>query len=410
MPSSVKSSQPAPWGISAKMARALADNWRVRILAELSVRPLSPSRFAEEVGGELTHISRCFRQLAEWGYIEVIEERTGRRRGAAIEHVYRGIQRAHFDTESWETLPREGRNAVSHAAVGSYFARLGEAVNGGTFDAEIDRHLSWDSVVLDAVSWDQLGGWLDDVLDWLPELAVEASARIARSGEAPIPTIVGLSAFRSPQSPATMLQVSRYHEEAPSPSNEGDDFAFGPAMAKALSNNWRCRILMELTHRPLSPSQFVEEIGGSMTHVSRCFRELAELGFVEVFEERPGGRRGGGVERIYRCLRRPYFNSATWETLPKLVREEMSQSFLASYVDRVVEAMAADTFDADAGRHFSWKPVQLDYIAWRQVGVRLDQILSDLPQLERESVARSADLEALIPTIVGLASFRSPTG
>jgi DNA-binding transcriptional ArsR family regulator len=392
------------------MARALADSWRVRILAELSVRSMSPSRFADEVGGELTHISRCFRQLAEWGYIEIVEERPGRRSGAAIEHVYRGIQRAHFDVASWRALPREGRNAVSHAAVSSYFARVSEAVHAGTFDEEIDRHLSWDSLALDEDAWRQLGRRLDEVLDWLPELSVEASGRLPDSGEEPIPTIVGLSAFRSPQSPVTMLQASRFHEEPPLPSNDEIDFAFGPAMAKALSNNWRCRILMELTHRPVSPSQFVEEVGGSMTHISRCFRELAELGLVEVFEERPGGRRGGGVERIYRCLRRPYFDAKTWETLPRLVREEMSQSFLGSYVDRVVEAMAADTFDADEGRHFSWKPVLLDRIAWREVGERLDEILTDLPELERESVARAADLEDLIPTIVGLASFRSSAG
>jgi DNA-binding HxlR family transcriptional regulator len=410
MPSSVKILTPAPWGISAKMAKALADHWRVRILAELSVRPMSPSSFAEEAGGELTHISRCFRQLADWGYIEVVERRPGRRRGAAIEHVYRGIQRAHFDTASWNAVPREGRNAVSYAAVSSYFARVSEAVDAGTFDTEVDRHLSWDSLALDKEAWGRLGRRLDDVLEWLPELAVESSRRLDDSGEEPIPTVVGLSAFRSPQSPVTMLQVTRFHDQAPAPSDVEFEFAFGPAMAKALSNNWRCRILLELTHRPLSPSQFVEEIGGSMTHIARCFRELAELGLVEVFEQRPGGRHGGGVERIYRCLRRPYFDATTWETLPRLVREEMSQSFLNSYLDRVVEAMATDTFDAEEDRHFSWKPVLLDRAAWREVSGRLDEILTDLPELEQESVARTPELDSLIPTIVGLASFRSPAG
>jgi DNA-binding transcriptional ArsR family regulator len=390
------------------MARALADNWRVRILAELSVRPMSPSQFADEVGGELTHISRCFRQLARWGYIEVLEERAGRRRGAAIEHVYRGIQRAHFDTATWTGVPRSGRDAVSRAAISSYLARLSEAVNAGTFDQEANRHLSWDAVALDRQAWRQLGQDLDAALDSLPELAVETARRLDGSTGEAIPSVVGLAAFRSPQSPVAMLHASRFHADPPAPSEGSVDFAFGPAMAKALSNNWRCRILMELTHRPLSPSQFVEEIGGSMSHVSRCFRELAQLGLVEVFEERKGGRRGGGVERIYRCLRRPYFDTATWETLPLLVREEMSQSFLNSYVDRVMEAVEANTFDAEADRHFSWKPVLLDGKAWHEIGARLNEILFSLPDLERESVARCSSLENLIPTIVGLACFRSP--
>ncbi|HEU4463096.1 MAG TPA: winged helix-turn-helix domain-containing protein, partial [Solirubrobacterales bacterium] len=185
------------------MARALADSWRVRILSELSLRPMSPSQFVEEVGGELTHIARCFRQLAEWNFVEVVEERPGRRRGAAIEHVYRGIQRAHFDTATWKTVSRSERDTWSRTAVSAYFARIAEAVEGGTFDAEIDRHVSWDGVALDRPAWLTLGGRLDQVLEWLPELAVEADRRLQDSAGERIPTVVGLSAFRSPQSPTT---------------------------------------------------------------------------------------------------------------------------------------------------------------------------------------------------------------
>ena len=183
MPGEVKNDEPTAFGISARMAKALADPWRVRILAELSVRPLSPSRFVEQVGGELTHISRCFRQLADWGYIEVVEERPGRRRGAAIEHVYRGIQRAYFDTSTWEGIPRSARDAASRSAVNSYFARIAEAVEAGTFDHEVDRHLSWDGVVLDKQAWRQLGDRLDDVLAWLSELEVEALSRLGPGRE-----------------------------------------------------------------------------------------------------------------------------------------------------------------------------------------------------------------------------------
>lgn len=405
MSNPVKRKEPAAFGISARMARALADSWRVRILSELSVRPMSPSRFVEEAGGELTQIARCFRQLAEWGFIEVIEERPGRRRGAAIEHVYRGIQRAHFDTATWKTVPRSERDAVSRAAVSAYFARIAEAVKGGTFDAEVDRHLSWDGVALDRTAWLELGKRLDEMLAWLPELAVEANIRLQDSTGERIPSVVGLSAFRSPQSPTTMLRASRCHQPPPEDASE---IAFGPRMAKALSNKWRSRILMELSSRPLSPSQFVEEIGGSMTHVSRCFRELADWGLVEIVEERKGGRRGGGVERIYRGLRRPFFDTTSWKSLPLLVRQEMSQSFLDAYMERVTEAIDADTFDAEDDRHFSWKPVLLDRPAWSELSQELDGVLGGLPQLESESLQRADGADDLIPVVVGLASFRMP--
>ena len=68
--------------------------------------PTEPLPIRGASGGKFAHISRCFRQLAEWGYIEVIEERPGRLRGAAIEHVYRGVQRAYFDTSTQEGVPQ----------------------------------------------------------------------------------------------------------------------------------------------------------------------------------------------------------------------------------------------------------------------------------------------------------------
>jgi DNA-binding transcriptional regulator GbsR (MarR family) len=401
----VKRKEPTAFGISARMARALSDSWRVRILSELSVRPMSPSQFVEEVGGELTQIARCFRQLAEWDFVEVVEVRPGRRRGAAIEHVYRGIRRAHFDTTTWKTVSRGARDTWSRSAVSAYFARIAEAVESGTFDAEIDRHVSWDGVALDRAAWLELGRRLDEMLEWLPELAVEADRRLQEPDGERIPTVVGLSAFRSPQSPTTMLLASRRHQPPP----EDPEISFGPKMAKALSNKWRSRILFELSSRPLSPSQFVEEIGGSMTHISRCFRELADWGLVEIIEERKGGRRGGGIERIYRGLRRPFLDTASWASLPLIVRQEMSRSFLNAYIERVTEAIDANTFDAEDDRHFSWKPILLDRPAWSELAGALDKVLDWLPHLETESLQRTDDPEELIPTVVGLASFRMPS-
>jgi len=401
------SSEPAAFGISATMARALTDTWRFRILSELSVRPMSPSQFVEDVGGELTHVSRCFRQLAKWGYVEILEERPGRRRGAAIEHVYRAIQRAHFDTSMWKSVPHSNRQALSISVLESYFERITEAISAGTFDDEVDRHLSWDGVVLDRPAWAQLTKGLDEVLDRLPELEFQAAERIAAAGRESIPTTVGLTAFRSPRSPGEMLGAPRRCGastlEGPSSS------VLSPKMARALSNKWRSRILMELSARPLSPSQFVEEVGGSMTHISRCFRQLADWGFAEVIEERKGGRHGGGIERIYRNTRRAHFDTPTWETLPRFLRNEVSKSFLESYFARISEAIDTGTLDAESDRHLSWTPIVLDRTAWVEITNILDSVLAWLPPLEAEAIERLTDTDNdPIPTTVGLTAFRSP--
>ncbi|HKF82160.1 MAG TPA: hypothetical protein VKB23_04275 [Solirubrobacterales bacterium] len=400
----IRDTEPAAFGITAKTARALADPWRSRILIEITVRPLSPSRFIEDFGGELTHIARCFRQLADWGFIEIVEERPGRRRGAAIEHVYRAIRRAYFDSYTWGAIPRAGRDAVTLSVLASYQRRLIEAVEGGTFDQEVTRHFSWDVVALDQIAWREVGDHLDEVLDSLSEREFEAMERCSAKGGEQLSATIGLAAFRSPGFPSLMLQgapregpAERRHQDAP--------YVLGPKLAKALSNRWRCKILMEVSIRPMSASQFVEEIGGSMTHISRCFRDLASWGYLEVFEERKGGRRGGGVEKIYRSTRRPVFDTPTWEGLPEIVREEVSHWVLRSYFDRVTEALEAGTFDADTDRHLSWKPVLLDRPAWTLITEELDEIL---PELETQSRERTDDVESLIPTTVGLAAFRSP--
>jgi hypothetical protein len=154
---------------------------------------------------------------------------------------------------------------------------------------------------------------------------------------------------------------------------------------------------------------FVEEIGGSPSYVARCFRELAEWGYIRIVLEKPGGRHGGGVERIYRNTQRAYFDTKTWSELPPLLRSEFSNSILGSYVARVAEAIKAGTFDAETDRHLSWIPLVLDRQAWIEVSARLDEVLDRLPELQANSLnEHKGPIDTLIPTTVGLASFRSP--
>src|ERR1700761_7036202 len=53
------------------MATAIGNPWRCRILGALALKDMSPSAFVREYGGEISNISRHFRQLASWGYLDV---------------------------------------------------------------------------------------------------------------------------------------------------------------------------------------------------------------------------------------------------------------------------------------------------------------------------------------------------
>jgi hypothetical protein len=393
----------AAFVISYKMARALADNWRSRILMELSVQPLSPSQFVDLVGGDLSEISRCFRQLAEWDYIEIVETRTGGQRRGGVERIYRRIQPAYFDTSVWESLPRAYRDEFTGSALESYIERISEAIAAGTFDDEVDRHLSWDVVALDRIAWTELGSRLDEILSWVSDLGAESARRMAETGEEPIPATVGLAAFRSPPEVSGVLPPRKRGDPSYAP------LVISHKMAKAVANKWRSRILMELRVRTMSPTQFAKEIGGGRRHISRCFSQLAEWDYIEVAETRSGGQRRGGEEKIYRLKRRAYFDAPTWETLPRFLRDECSSSSLHSYFAKVNEAIEAGTFDAEVDRHLSWDGPSLDRLAWNQLGAAADDVLDLLPHLEAEAAERmAASGEEQIPTTVGLAVFRSP--
>ncbi len=393
--------------IRARTAKVLADRWRSRILMELSAQPLSPTQFVERAGGELDRIARSFRQLEEWGFIELVEVRQGRQTGAALEHVYRRIRRAQLDTQAWEELSPDRRDEFTDSNLESYIARINDATEAGTIDAEVDRHLSWDLVLLDRQAWSWYTTQLDATMFGLPELQTEALLRMAKSGEKPIPVTVGLAAFRSPKRPEAFDSKRPKYSHDPEGMPPSALVISGNA-AKAFQSPTRSRIMMELRVRPMSPTQYVKEVGGSLSYVSRCFRQLAEWGLVEIIARRRNGTRSA-AEKVYRSLEPAHIDTKTWEELPLFVREEFTASIFSSYLSRITEAINAGTFDADDDRHFSWDGVSLDRIAWGQLIARLDQLLYGLPRLEREAKKRMARSdEAPIPTVVGLAAFRSP--
>jgi DNA-binding transcriptional ArsR family regulator len=188
-----------PFLFDHKMAKALANPWRNRILSELHIRSMSPSEFSDETGLELAGAARYFRQLRDWGFLEIAEERRGGDRRGAVEHVHRAIQRVHFNAAAWEGLPPHLRSECSGSMIEAFILRINQAMEAETFDAETDRHLSWKALSLDRQSWTELSDRLDEILDWVFVLEIESAERLAASSEEPIPTTVGLFSFRSPK-------------------------------------------------------------------------------------------------------------------------------------------------------------------------------------------------------------------
>ena len=406
--------EPAPFGITPRAITALADPVRLWILTELQLGDLSPSDFAAATGIDLGHASRCFRQLCDLGYAEIAEVRRAYRGGASVERVYRAPNRPLL-TAGAVPFPAPARLAAAHPVLGRLFRFAVAAIETGTFSSEAESVFVYDKKALDAEAWAELARLLDELNRALPELEAEAGERIKAGDSEAVDAAVGLATFETPHPPFLSPQPPELLIDAAElgrPSAATSDLSLpriAPEMAKSLSNRWRSRILMELAVRPMSPSRFSEEIGGEASYIARCFRELGDWGLVEVDEERRGGRRGGGVERIYRNARYPHFDDESWRILPRSLLNDMAGAVLTTYMTRAGEAIEEGTLDKRGGRHLTCRRLVVDRRAWQSIRVQLGAVFEVLPEFEAESIQRNGgEAEGLIPAVVGLAFFRLP--
>lgn len=183
-----------------RVAKLMADELRIKIVRELNARELSPKGFYEEFGGgSISRVSRAFDLLAEFDWIFQTRTETGGRRRGAVEHFYRASEPAVFYSNVWSPLPQSMKEMISAGIFEDLGKRVRAALEAGTMDAREDRHLSWTPLRLDQQGWDAVVARTDALFHFIFEEQKDADARIAETGEEPIPMTVGLAAFESPK-------------------------------------------------------------------------------------------------------------------------------------------------------------------------------------------------------------------
>ena len=149
--------------VDPRVAKALSHPLRAHVLAILN----------ERVGRTTT---RCRRSSASRSATSATTSRrsssssasssfsTTPRRGA-VEHFYRAIERPYFSERDWSRLPRSLRQAISDVGLQLIWDDVADAIEGGTFEARVDRHLSRYPLVLDQRGWEELGELLTGLFD-----------------------------------------------------------------------------------------------------------------------------------------------------------------------------------------------------------------------------------------------------
>jgi DNA-binding transcriptional ArsR family regulator len=180
-----------------KLLKALSHPTRVRILGVLSHRDVSPAEFARESGEVVTNVAYHFRELAKYGFAEVVETRPVR---GSMEHIYCGTRRAQFGDDDWCQMPKQLQQVITGTVFHDMVGRMAEAIEAGTFDARDDSHMTWSPLVVDEEGWTDLMSILDTAFEQIAEVAAQAGERLAGRGGKRIPATVALAGFESPKS------------------------------------------------------------------------------------------------------------------------------------------------------------------------------------------------------------------
>jgi 1-deoxy-D-xylulose 5-phosphate reductoisomerase len=69
------------------------------------------------------------------------------------------------------------------------------ALQGGSFDARDDRHVSWTPGVVDEQAWGELTKLLEETLKRIISIQTKAAARLAKSGKEGIPVTVAMLGY-----------------------------------------------------------------------------------------------------------------------------------------------------------------------------------------------------------------------
>jgi DNA-binding transcriptional ArsR family regulator len=393
--------------IFPRLAVVFADPIRLKIVTELFQREMSPSQFfAAYGGGSLSRVDRHFKRLVDQGWLRLVRQETGGNRRGAVENFYRAPRLAVFDNETWAQLPASVRTEFSWRIFSQFAERVKAALEAGTFDSRPERHFTWTPLILDERGRRRVLEIVDRTFESLFEERVDARVRIDRSNESPFRAVVGLAGFDSPR-----RERNRSGLDLPPPSPLDPDQAseFTTRLARVFSSEINLKIVTELGLREMSASEFAEQFGGGdVPEISRRFRMLAKNGWLLKVKEKTGGKRRGGVQRIYRATRPAIFDTQSWAQVEDAVRETFSWRIFEQLAEQVREAMDAASFDSRVNRHLTWTPFVLDETGWEQVIGTVDAMFYEVLAEEDKARARlAASEEEPVIFTVYIAAFES---
>lgn len=195
-------------GVDQKLVKALAHPLRVEILMILNERMASPNELSKELDEGLSQVSYHVKVLKDFDCIEMVK--TEPRRGA-VEHYYRATSRAFLEDRDWQHLPDSIKPGVTASVFRSMMDDVVSAIQGGSFNARDDVHMSWTPGVVDQQGWEESVELVNDALAQILKIHAASAKRLAKSGEEGIPATAVLMNFEglSPEAKKAQAKGSK---------------------------------------------------------------------------------------------------------------------------------------------------------------------------------------------------------
>lgn len=189
-------------------AEVLSHPLRVRMLEIANERDISAVSFVRQryASGLLehlderdaiSHVSYHLKRLEKRGCVELVDR--SMRRGS-IESIYRGVARAYFTDDEWQSFDKERRREITGVVLQGLMARAESAVLEDTFDSRVDRWLVWVQMEADDQTWEELASLCQDMMDKVEGLRETTEERLGKSEEQIelSPITWGMLSFESP--------------------------------------------------------------------------------------------------------------------------------------------------------------------------------------------------------------------
>lgn len=373
---------------------------RLKIVAELYIREMSPTQFYKEFGGgSPSRVARNFKRLADTGWLRYVHSAPG---PGGMEDFYRATEPAFFDGESWALLPYSLRVACSWSLFNQMAPVLREAMEAPCMEQH--RDLSCTTLALDEAGWENVIAAIDAQFVSLFEHQDDARRRCIRSEEELIRADIFLIAFQRPMSGAEGvgpdLIVSSKEPLGP----------FHERLAPVLADDMCLRIIEELNIRPMSPARFHRVFGHEFERagyqsVLRRFKRLEAIGWLARVDP-PVHKRS--TEYFYRATVPAIHDRFLRPKLPDAAGGSDRWRIFQQLCEDAVEAMKTGTFDVRTDRYVTWSYLALDRQAWKEVIDELDELLDYIHDEQRRATKRLEESgESPIRMNVVMAAYES---